>query len=85
MLPPKTYGEHKIDEELKFKYCVIVIGTDNDYWINTKLLTKEFETMEQAESERILVRNLLKLKDKNMLILQFTAEQEWVKQCILKG
>ena len=85
MLPPKGYSQHKIDDKPKLRFCVAVMGTANDYWFNTKLLTEEFDTREEAEKERILVRDLLKLKDNNMLVLEFTAEQRWVKQCILKG
>ena len=67
------------------KYCVAVMGIANAEWFNSKLLTEEFETLEEAEKERDIAKKLLKLEDKNMLILEYMPEQRWVKQLALKG
>lgn len=86
-MPPISYKIYnRIDDPVKAKkYCIAVMGTANDYWFNSKLLTEEYNSMEEAEENRVLTRDLLKLKDENLLILVYNSAQKWVKQCILKG
>ena len=49
-MPPiehKIYN--RIDDPVKAKkYCRAVIGTENDYWFNSKLLTEEYNSMKEA-------------------------------------
>lgn len=86
-MPPISYKTYdRLDDPVKAKkYCIAVMGTENDYWFNSKLLTEEYDSMEEAEENRVLIRDLLKLKDENLVILVHNSDQKWVKQCILKG
>lgn len=86
-MPPQEFRfDRRFDNSVKAKkYCIAVMGTVNDYWFNSKLLTEEYNSMEEAEENRVLTRDLLKLKDENLLILAYNSDQKWVKQCILKG
>ena len=86
MPPSETRFDSRFYSSVKAKkYCIAVIGTENDYWFNSKLLTEEYNSMEEAEENRALTRDLLKLKDENLLILVYNSDQNWVKQYILKG
>ncbi len=86
-MPPISYKTYnRIDDPVQdYKYCISVIGIPNAEWFNSKLLLEEYTSMREAEENRILTRDILKLEDKNLLILVYKADQRWVKQCVLKG
>ena len=86
-MPPQEFRfDSRFDNSVKAKkYCIAVMRTENDYWFNSKLLTEEYSSMEEAEENRVLTRDLLKLKDENLLILVHNSDQKSIKQYILKG
>lgn len=67
------------------KYVISVMGTKNDTWFNSKLLTEEYDSEAEAENERQLTRDLLGLEDKKLLVTKFKKDQKWVKQCLVGG
>ena len=55
MSPLESRFDSRFDDPVKAKkYCIAVMGTANDYWFNSKLLTEEYDSMEEAEENRVL-------------------------------